>query len=82
MYISEIRDVSLDRLKKALEESKIEGGDFMPSLAQRLRNEGKKQGREQNTKEIAMKMLNDNVPVESIIKYTGLTEKQIKELMH
>jgi predicted transposase/invertase (TIGR01784 family) len=68
----------------------------MPSLAERLRYEGKeqgfikgykqgfkegfKQGIEQGAKLIARRMLNDNAPIESIIKYTGLTEKQIKEL--
>lgn len=44
------------------------------------REEGEKKGEKKNAKETAGKMLKDNVPIESIIKYTGLTEDEIKEL--
>ena len=43
-YISEIRDIPLKRLNQVLKESKIEGGNLMPSLAERLRDEGREQG--------------------------------------
>ena len=42
--------------------------------------EGRQEGEKKNAKEIAGKMLRDNIPIESIIKYTGLTEDEIKEL--
>ena len=72
-----------------LEESDIEGGEIMQTLAQRLRDEGKKIGYEKGEKkgekkakfETAKRMLNDRLPIESIAKYTGLTEKEIKALM-
>ncbi len=41
LYITIIRDVSLDELKEILAEYNIDGGDLMPSLAQRLMDEGK-----------------------------------------
>jgi predicted transposase/invertase (TIGR01784 family) len=40
-YLSETKDIDPEKLKKILEESKINGGDIMPTLAQRLRDEGK-----------------------------------------
>ncbi|MCP5052520.1 MAG: hypothetical protein GY940_35455 [bacterium] len=93
MYICETRDVPLKKLTKILEESKLEGGDFMPSLAQRLRDEGReigvkegekigeKRGEMRRAKTNAIQMLNDGVPVRKVCRYTGLTEKEVKELM-
>jgi predicted transposase/invertase (TIGR01784 family) len=72
----------LEQLKKTLEECKIEGGDIMPSLAQRLIEQGIEQGTANKAKETARQMLNDDIPIERIIKYTGLTEKEIKELLN
>jgi hypothetical protein len=43
-YISETKDIDQDKLKKILEESSINGGDIMPTLAQRLREEGMQMG--------------------------------------
>ena len=86
IYVAYTRDIPLEQLKKTLEESKLEGGDFMPSLAQRLIDQGKEQGFAQGlaekAKETARQMLNDDFPIERIVKYTGLTEKEIKELLN
>jgi predicted transposase/invertase (TIGR01784 family) len=76
------RRIPLEQLKKTLEECKIEGGDIMPSLAQRLIEQGIEQGTAKKAKETARQMLNDDIPIERIIKYTGLTEKEIKELLN
>ena len=58
----------------------------MPSLAQRLIEQGREQGVEQgekrNAKEVAMRMLGDDFPIATIVKYTGLTEQEVKELMN
>ena len=85
LYVSYIRDMSLEELKKTLEESNIEGGDFMPSLAQRLIDQGIEQGIEEgakkNAKETAIRMLNADFSIKEIVKFTGLTEKEVKELM-
>jgi predicted transposase/invertase (TIGR01784 family) len=81
LYVSYIRDLSLEELKKTLEESNIEGGDLMPSLAQRLMDEGKEKWKKENSKEIAKRMLDADFPIEKIVKFTNLTEKEVKELM-
>lgn len=50
------------------------------------RKEGKMEGRKEGVleakQETAKKMLHDGLPIETIAKYTGLTEKQIKALMN
>jgi predicted transposase/invertase (TIGR01784 family) len=85
IYISDTRNISVDQLKKMLEKSKIEGGVIMETLGQRLRAEGEKKGVKKGVKkeklETAKRMLNDGLPIETIVKYTGLTEKEIKALM-
>ncbi len=91
-YITEIRDMPLDKLQKKLKESKIEGGDLMPSLAQRLREEGREQGREQGErvgvkkgmkegkKETAGRMLERGFDLDTISDITGLDKKEIKKI--
>jgi predicted transposase/invertase (TIGR01784 family) len=76
IYISETKNISQDQLKKMLDQSKIDGGEIMQTLADRLRNEGKKEVKV----ETAKRMLIDGVSIENIVKYTGLKEKEIKKL--
>jgi predicted transposase YdaD len=49
---------------------------IMQTIAQQLKKEGKKEERF----ETAKRMLLDNLSIEKVIKYTGLTEKEVKEL--
>ena len=42
---------------------------------------GIKKGKEENAKDSAKRMLEDGLPFETISRYTGLTEKEIKALM-
>jgi predicted transposase YdaD len=51
IYISEIKNISRDQLKKMLEKSKIDGGEIMQTLADRLRSEGREEGRKEGKKE-------------------------------
>ena len=57
----------------------------METLGQRLRAEGEKKGEKKGVKkekfETAKRMLNDGLPIETIVKYTGLTEDEVKALM-
>ena len=59
--------------KRGIEKGKIEG-----------KKEGKKEGKEEGKKEernlIAEEMILNNEPLETIIKYSKLTEKKIKQL--
>ena len=54
------------------------------SMANRLRDEGIEQGIEQGTEQartaIAIAMLNDNQPIDTIVKYTGLSKEMIEQL--
>jgi predicted transposase/invertase (TIGR01784 family) len=80
------KDIEQKEVQEMLEKVRIEGGDIMPTLAQRLRDEGKHEGIKEGIKEekleTARRMLHDDFPIESIIKYTGLTEKEIKALLN
>jgi len=74
------------QLTKMLDESKIYGGEIMETLAQQLRKEGekkgKKEGKKEALKETAKRMLLNDYPLEEVINITGLTEKEVKELIN
>jgi predicted transposase/invertase (TIGR01784 family) len=76
LYVSYIRDMSLEELKKTLEESEIKGGDLMPSLAQRLKDEGKKEGNLKTAREL----VKNGVDIDIIAKSTGLPREEIEKL--
>jgi predicted transposase/invertase (TIGR01784 family) len=40
----------------------------------------KKEGKKEKAQEMAKEMLADGVPVEKIVKYTGLSEKEVEKL--
>lgn len=69
-YISETRDISQETLEKALKEGQIYGGDILPTLAQRLRDEGRQEGvkigEERGIKrerfEMALRLLMEDMP--------------------
>jgi hypothetical protein len=74
-------------IRKIEEEFKME---YIPLWERDARNEGKiegkiegeKKGKKEGKKETAKQMLLDNIPLEKVIKYTGLTEKEVKALLH
>ena len=84
IYISKTKKIDMKQLDKMLEKSKIDGGEIMQTLADRLRSEGIKIGEERGKKrgkvETAKRMLIDGVSIENIVKYTGLKEKEIESL--
>jgi predicted transposase/invertase (TIGR01784 family) len=94
VYIARTQEINLDKFSEMLEEIEIAGGDVMPTLAQQLetkgrkegiiegRKKGKREGMEMKAKETAKQMLLDNFSIDRIMKYTGLTEKEIKDLMN
>lgn len=55
-----------------------EGGDIMQTIAQQLKNEGKKEEKLKTAK----RMLLDNIYIEKVVKYTGLPEKEVKALIN
>jgi len=97
-YISETKDVSLEKVTQTLKETKTLGGELMASLAQRLRDEGRVEGREEgrlegrlegrvegireSRVEMAKRMLHKNKSIDEIIEFTGLSEYEIKKMIH
>jgi predicted transposase/invertase (TIGR01784 family) len=83
-YISETQNISQAQLKKLLEKSKIDGGEIMQTLAQRLRKEGEKQGKKQGVKEekirTAKELIKRGVAADIIAEATALPLKEIEKL--
>jgi predicted transposase YdaD len=46
-YVSQTQDISRDQLKKMLDESKIDGGEIMPTLAQQMKEEFREELKEE-----------------------------------
>jgi predicted transposase/invertase (TIGR01784 family) len=81
IYISETKIVSRDQLKKMLEKSSIDGGNFMQTLADRLRSEGKKEGRKEEKLETARRLIKRGVDMDIIAEATGFPKKEIEKLV-
>jgi predicted transposase/invertase (TIGR01784 family) len=79
-----------------LDESKIDGGDIMPTLAQqmkeefkeefmqtlgpKLKDEGKKEGMEEKAKETAKELIKRGVDMDIIEAATGLSRQELKKI--
>ncbi|HLP62037.1 MAG TPA: hypothetical protein VK186_24555 [Candidatus Deferrimicrobium sp.] len=77
MFISETKQLDMDNLVKLLEETNIDGGDIMLTLADRLRKEGRKEARQETTWEIIKNAFNLGLPINIIEKLTGIPAEQI-----
>ena len=71
------QDAYEDHLKWLMTEAST-----LKKYEQKYREEGREEGRVEVRIEIAKAMISDNEKLEKIIKYTGLTERQIRELHH
>ena len=75
-----------DLEKKLFEEiTKIEEDYKMPHVTtweRTAEKRGEKIGERKGKLETARRMLNDDMPIDRIIKYTGLTEEEIKGLVN
>jgi predicted transposase/invertase (TIGR01784 family) len=93
MYLTETKDIKPEKLKKMLEESKIPGGDFMPTLAERWKKEGMEKGIEKGMQkgmkegmkagklETARELLKNGVSIDIIAKSTGFSKKELEKLI-
>jgi len=70
IYIAETQDIPAPELAKMLEESKINGDEAMPTLAQRLREEGKEQG---------MRLGNQRMLLKQIAARFGVVPEDIRQ---
>jgi hypothetical protein len=67
------------KINKLEEEYKM---PYVTSWERIAKKEGEKRGEKKGMIKTAKKMLEDDVSIENIIKYTGLTEKEIKSLLN
>jgi predicted transposase/invertase (TIGR01784 family) len=87
-YVSQTHEISRKQLKKMLDESKIDGGKIMPTLAQQMKEEFKEefletmgpQLKDEGKKEIAKQMLRKGFDLDTIIDITGLGKTEIEKL--
>jgi predicted transposase/invertase (TIGR01784 family) len=95
-YVSQTHEISRDQLKNMLDESKIDGGEIMPTLAQQMKEEfmetmgpqlkdegkkeGKKEGMEEKAIETAKKMLKKGFETDVIMELTGLNKEEVEKL--
>jgi len=84
-YITETKDINQDQLKKILEESKIDGGEIMPTLAQRWRDEGRQEGWQKGEKEgkmmTAKELIKRGVDINIIADATGFSIDELEKLV-
>ena len=75
-----------EELQKPVNRLIEEGGADMQTIFEKWVEKGVdkgiKQGMEVKAKDTAKRMLEDDLPIETISRYTGLTEKEIKALMN
>ena len=77
-----------DNANKLLQELDKKGDDSMSLAVVEMlnsreinaRKEGRKEGKMQQLKEIAQKMLTEKLPVKTIIKITGMSKEEIEKL--
>ncbi len=80
-YIINARDdMSFIDMHDAIKKVSPKGGELLMTIAEKLRNEGKKEGKEEGLEKVALQMLFENEPVERIARYTGLSKDRIEEL--
>ena len=81
---NEITDKLINKIKKKEDESMLAILDTIDEENRRILNKGrrlgKKEGKKERNIEIAKKMKSDNMKIESIIKFTGLSKEQIEKL--
>jgi predicted transposase/invertase (TIGR01784 family) len=64
---------------KLEEETKM---PYLPTWERTAKKEVKKEGKKEQALKTAKKMLEDDFSIENIMKYTGLSQKEIKALMN
>lgn len=87
-YIVSVRNIKPEKLIEILEESEIQGGEFMQSLAQRWVEQGIEQGIEEGIEkgiekgklETAKELIKHGVDIEIIASATGFSKQEIKKL--
>ncbi|HLP59138.1 MAG TPA: Rpn family recombination-promoting nuclease/putative transposase, partial [Candidatus Deferrimicrobium sp.] len=81
MFISETKKLDMDNLVKLLEETNIDGGDMMLTLADRIRKEARKEARQEARQETIWEIIKNafdmGLPIKAIEKLTGIPAEKI-----
>ena len=82
-FVYETQEVTEEGLKKMLEESDLEGGEIMQTLAQRLREDGAKAEKKKAEEEMlntARELIKNGVDINIVSRSTGLPLEKLEEL--
>ena len=79
-YMDEVKRVNEDPEFREFISAEEDNRKIENSIKKELREDGIKEGQKERNVEIAKNMLRDNIPIITISKYTGLTEKEISLL--
>jgi len=91
-YISQTHEMPNNQLKEMLENSKIDGGDLMETLAERLQKDarlegerigerkGERRGERRGIRKTALEFLKNGVDINIVIKATGLTREEVEKM--
>jgi predicted transposase/invertase (TIGR01784 family) len=83
-YVSQTHEISRDKLKKMLDESKIDGGEIMPTLAQQMKEEFMEtmgpQLKDEGKKETAKELIKRGVDMDIIEGATGLSREELEKM--
>jgi predicted transposase/invertase (TIGR01784 family) len=95
-YISHTHEISRDKIKKMLDESKIGGGEIMPTLAQQMKEEFreelreefmqtlgpqlKDEGKKEKARETAKELIKRGIDMDIIGAATGLSREELKKI--
>lgn len=76
----DMSEADMKDVVKRLENTYPEGSEVVMTLAEIYKEKGKEEGREDTKLEIASNLLSLGLPMEQIVKATGLSEAEVEEL--
>lgn len=87
-YVSQTQEISRDQLKKMLNESRIDGGEIMPTLAQQMKEEFmqtlgsqlKDEGKKEKAKETAKELIKRGIDMDIIEGATGISREELDKM--
>ncbi len=77
---SSAKQLKEKELDKIITEAYKQGGDIMQTIAEGWKKEGKIEGKKEKAAEMAKVLKKEGVPIETIIKASGLSKEEIEKL--
>ncbi len=79
-YLVNTRDITEEQIQKAVSQAYEEGGSIMTTLAERLRQQGMKQGVKNNMWTVVKNSLSKGLSIELIADITGMPVKKVEQM--